>query len=277
MDHFCLACGVELVKVPGPGRWPRWCADHRSSKSIPMTPEERSLSASRAAKKRWETWQRPEMKALASERAKTAVAVRWAGHVAVASQCGHPADKLPSGAAASWCDDCTGSPVSCQWEGCTAVIGALGERGRKRKWCATHREEKKRLEPKDNLARECSDPDCARPVRARGLCSMHWKRARADEIGHAKQSFDGERMRRHYERRTWQRSGESVTVAGLRERDGDCCGLCGDVIDFSLSGRDPMGRSVDHVLPRSKGGAHSWDNCQLTHLRCNLSKGAKVA
>lgn len=166
--------------------------------------------------------------------------------------------------------------VPCQWVGCDVSLPVKAGPGRMSKWCATHRAEKKRLEPKDNLARECSYPDCARPVRARGLCSMHWKRARADEIGHAKQSFDGERMRRHYERRTWQRSGESVTVAGLRERDGDCCGLCGDVIDFSLSGRDPMGRSVDHVLPRSRGGAHTWDNCQLTHLRCNLSKGATV-
>ena len=276
MDHSCLVCGVELVKIPGPGRWPKRCIAHRGTKTVPMSPEEKSASAYRAAKKRWETWQRPEMKALASERAKAAAAALWAGHVTVARQCGHPADKLPSGAAVSWCDECTGSPVACQWEGCSAVIGTVGERGRKRKWCTDHYAEKRRLEPKDNPALECSEPDCERPVRARNVCSMHWKRLRASEVGHAKQPFDGARMRRHYERRTWQRSGENVTIVGLRERDGDNCGICGLVIDFVLSGREPMGRTVDHVLPRSKGGAHSWANTQLAHLRCNLSKGAKL-
>ena len=122
----------------------------------------------------------------------------------------------------------------------------------------------------------CKADQCDRGVRARGLCVMHWKRLRASEIGHAKQPFDGARMRRHYERRTWQRSGENVTISGLRERDGDNCGICGLVIDFELSGREAMGRTVDHVLPRSKGGAHSWANTQLAHLRCNLSKGAKL-
>lgn len=163
----------------------------------------------------------------------------------------------------------------CQWLGCGEVLREAGGK-RPSKWCAEHRRERKRIESPDNLARECSEADCTRPVRARNVCSMHWKRLRADEIGHTKQSFDGDRMRRHYERRTWQKAGENVTVAGLRERDGDACGICGMPIDFSLSGRNALGRSVDHVLPRSKGGAHSWANTQLAHLRCNISKGAKI-
>jgi 5-methylcytosine-specific restriction endonuclease McrA len=106
---------------------------------------------------------------------------------------------------------------------------------------------------------------------------MHWKRARAAEIGYKPQAFDGARMRRYYERKNWLRNGDDVTIDGLRERDGDQCGICGDSIDFSLNGRNAMGRTVDHILPRSRGGAHTWANTQLAHLRCNLQKGAKVA
>lgn len=38
----CLNCGVELTKKPGPGRWPKWCADcpktHRKPKRTVRCP-----------------------------------------------------------------------------------------------------------------------------------------------------------------------------------------------------------------------------------------------
>lgn len=276
MERKCVVCGDPLVKKPGPGRWPTRCASHRIRVSRSMTPEERSASAARAAQKRWETWRKPGMKAAASARAKSGAAARWAGHVSLARGCGHPVDKSQSGAMPRWCTDCLGAPVACRWDGCSVVVGAMGARGARKKWCAAHRLEKSRMESRDNFSRQCSDVDCVRPVRARGLCSMHWKRARAAEIGYKPQPFDGARMRRHYERRTWQKSGENVTVDGLRARDGDDCGICGDPIDFALSGREKWGRTVDHVIPRAKGGAHTWGNCQLAHSFCNLSKGATL-
>lgn len=281
MDHFCLACGIELVKVPGPGRWPKWCADHRASKTIPMPPEERSASASRAAKKRRETWQRPEMKTLASERAKAAAAALWAGHVTVARQCGHPADKLPSGAAASWCDDCKGSPVVCQWDGCHAVIGAVGERerGRNRKWCTEHVRERKRMEPKDNLSLECAEPDCSRSVRARNVCNMHYKRILRAEGRIIQQPWNDRRRNNHYRRKALMTGAdaEDVRLADVIARDGRICGICGVDVDQSISYPDPFSSSLDHIIPLSRGGAHSLANCQLAHLRCNISKGARVA
>lgn len=163
----------------------------------------------------------------------------------------------------------------CQWVACAEVLRDVDGR-RPTKWCSAHLHERRRLAPKDNLAVQCSEGDCVRPIRARGVCVMHYKRILSAEGRVKNAPFDGARMRRHYERRTWQKTGENVTVSGLRERDGDSCGICGDEIDFSLGGRNPMGRSVDHVLPRSKGGAHTWANTQLAHLRCNLFKGAKI-
>lgn len=33
--------------------------------------------------------------------------------------------------------------------------------------------------------------------------------------------------------------------------------------------------SIDHVVPLSKGGTHTWDNVHLAHKRCNMVKGNK--
>lgn len=58
----------------------------------------------------------------------------------------------------------------------------------------------------------------------------------------------------------------------LVERDGAGCGICGDLIDLSLTYPDLFSRSVDHVLPRSRGGADTMGNFQLSHLLCNIKK-----
>ena len=34
--------------------------------------------------------------------------------------------------------------------------------------------------------------------------------------------------------------------------------------------------SIDHVVPRSKGGAHSWDNVVACCRRCNTYKGDRL-
>ena len=44
-------------------------------------------------------------------------------------------------------------------------------------------------------------------------------------------------------------------------RDRDCCQYCGD-----------RAETVDHVVPRSRGGKHSWDNVVAACRRCNAKK-----
>lgn len=73
------------------------------------------------------------------------------------------------------------------------------------------------------------------------------------------------------------RNGGSVFLDEIIQRDGSGCALCGEAIDLSLVYPDPFSRSVDHILPLSRGGAHELQNCQLAHLRCNQSKGARIA
>lgn len=63
----------------------------------------------------------------------------------------------------------------------------------------------------------------------------------------------------------------------LAERDGGDCYLCDKHVRLSLVGeRHMQGPSVDHVFPRSKGGTDDLDNLALTHLICNIRKGASV-
>lgn len=57
----------------------------------------------------------------------------------------------------------------------------------------------------------------------------------------------------------------AVTRAGVLRRDGRRCAYCG--------GR---GETVDHVVPRSRGGDHSWENCVACCLRCNTRKADRL-
>lgn len=70
--------------------------------------------------------------------------------------------------------------------------------------------------------------------------------------------------------------GYALNAAELAERDGADCALCGDLVDFALKAPHAMSPSVDHILPRSKGGSHDAENLQLAHLRCNTRKGNRL-
>lgn len=75
----------------------------------------------------------------------------------------------------------------------------------------------------------------------------------------------------------------NITVFGLFMRDNGICAICGercDSSDFTMRGdvfiagnRYP---TIDHIIPLSKGGSHSWDNIQLAHKVCNTRKGNKI-
>lgn len=47
------------------------------------------------------------------------------------------------------------------------------------------------------------------------------------------------------------------------------CHICGHAIDSTLDPNDAMSYTVDHIVPRSVGGAPTIDNCLPAHRRCN--------
>ncbi len=56
-----------------------------------------------------------------------------------------------------------------------------------------------------------------------------------------------------------------LTRAGLMARDGRRCVYCGASAD-----------TIDHVVPRSRGGAHSWENCVASCASCNRRKADRL-
>lgn len=61
------------------------------------------------------------------------------------------------------------------------------------------------------------------------------------------------------------RPGNRVTRQGVLSRDSFVCAYCGGV-----------GDTVDHVIPRSRGGEDSWDNCVAACAPCNGRKGDRT-
>jgi 5-methylcytosine-specific restriction endonuclease McrA len=52
-------------------------------------------------------------------------------------------------------------------------------------------------------------------------------------------------------------------------RDGNCCQYCGRHFPAHQL-------SLDHVIPRSRGGSTSWENVVCACLRCNVRKGGRT-
>ncbi|NLP33517.1 MAG: HNH endonuclease [Oligella ureolytica] len=72
----------------------------------------------------------------------------------------------------------------------------------------------------------------------------------------------------------------NISLTKLIKRDNNTCHICGgkcDSEDYFISdeGYYIVGSnypSIDHVLPVSKGGTHTWDNIKLAHHYCNTIK-----
>lgn len=158
--------------------------------------------------------------------------------------------------------------------------------------------------------RTCDLPGCAKPHRARGLCSTHYNQAHATpEQRHPSVAVPctvcGATVRRgqpHRRRPTcsvecrtaltggtigggydWGADAEArARRAGCRvvesfdrleifERDKWACALCGAACR-EPNPHDPASATVDHIVPLSLGGEHSRANAQTACLSCNSAK-----
>ena len=61
---------------------------------------------------------------------------------------------------------------------------------------------------------------------------------------------------------------ENVDAQIVFERDKGICGICKLPVERDFD--------VDHIVPLSKGGEHSYSNVQLAHPKCNREKGTRL-
>lgn len=99
---------------------------------------------------------------------------------------------------------------------------------------------------------------------SRACKCVHWK------------TLNPERRREIGRLRSARERGAKVGVVidrqAIFERDGWMCQLCGLPVDPTIPAGDRMSKTLDHIIPVSKGGVHTPDNLQLAHLCCNASK-----
>lgn len=72
---------------------------------------------------------------------------------------------------------------------------------------------------------------------------------------------------------------ESVTLKQVRVKCKDICQICGKPIDATAIENGHIKRlypTIDHIIPLSKGGTHTWDNVRLAHMSCNAGKRDKI-
>lgn len=135
------------------------------------------------------------------------------------------------------------------------------------------------------LQLECVNPECGKPFlkvyyRQR-CCSERCGKRRWDLQAKAEgRTYHGpwdDRRRDNYHRRRALKKSTSTGAPVIRdeigERDRWKCGICGKRVRRGLAYPDPMSPSLDHVIPLSRGGAHSPENVRIAHLACNVSKG----
>ena len=68
----------------------------------------------------------------------------------------------------------------------------------------------------------------------------------------------------------------NISIERLLHRDGYKCYLCGDKMDTRGDTNGDYYPSIDHVIPISKGGTHTWKNVKLAHRLCNSYKADEI-
>ena len=71
-----------------------------------------------------------------------------------------------------------------------------------------------------------------------------------------------------------------ISIQRLFKRDKGICWICGEKCDFNSTSISKKGNiicgdlypEIEHVIPISRGGLHSWDNVRLAHRKCNQLK-----
>lgn len=109
-----------------------------------------------------------------------------------------------------------------------------------------------------------------------------WRKAnpQKEQIQHrawCKANRDKRRDASHkYRALKYQTEVEVIKEKEIYLRDGWVCQHCKKRVDKRFKYPNPMCASLDHIIPLSQGGTHTYKNVQLAHLGCNAGKKDRV-
>ena len=110
-----------------------------------------------------------------------------------------------------------------------------------------------------------------------GFCSFECKKKTLNRITHeARKRRIGADNHRHRAHKYGCDYDSSVTLPKLIKLKGLRCGICGGMCNPKDHAwtiyMGPTSPTIDHIVPMSKGGGHTWDNVQVAHAICNSYK-----
>jgi len=127
-------------------------------------------------------------------------------------------------------------------------------------------------------AATCSEANCGKKHYCKGLCRTHYNRKYFPD-SQKRWPGDLEARRKALRAKTQRRRAatkgvlvENVDRDVVGERDSWRCGVCRRKISRVLVYPHPRSASLDHVIPLSHGGEHSYVNTRITHLECNTRR-----
>lgn len=117
------------------------------------------------------------------------------------------------------------------------------------------------------LASRCYE--CRRLISARFYADSPdywngWRAANQDKVRDARERRRAAKLNQFV---------EDVQRAVVFERDDYVCMICREPLDMNATWPAPLSPTLDHIVPLSRGGDHSYVNAQSAHARCNTAKG----
>lgn len=98
--------------------------------------------------------------------------------------------------------------------------------------------------------------------------------AKCKDIALKNQKRDRKALRRAREKCVYA---EKIKIQIVIKRDAGVCQICGKKVLISKKCPHPLSATIDHIIPLSKGGHHSYKNIQLAHFICNCKKNDKTS
>lgn len=129
----------------------------------------------------------------------------------------------------------------------------------------------------EKICRYCGSPFMTQYKKSKVFCSEECSRKHTRYLSHLAEK------RRQGKITALDALDLDITLPLLFKRDEGICKICGGICDwndvdikdkYAVAGNNYP--SIDHIVPISKGGSHTWDNVQLAHKRCNSIKSNKT-